>query len=532
MKIYTAAFPSQKEILQEWLVGTIQDPDCAIITHDLPRDLSRTHQATALRKTRFILDALKRNTGDIIIYSDAAVQFFQPIQKEIEKSLQGADIAFLKDDPNGVPSAGFFAARCTDDVIALWGNIEKLLQTTSLSWKHNLLGHAVHAAIRSEKNIRWTLLPHTFFGGGTLTGRMWSPVDNLYVPSDIIMHHSSWTQGNRNKNIQLKRVQYMVQAQWYADRQNTTEHQAVLSVPAYLQPKTYPTPYPVHQKSPDIEQAFFHYWCKNVDQKTRDSIHRTYIPVFWTYVYEQKNSKQKRQMLQRWLLENLDPEKQYWTIIKQADGILEDLPENVLVYSAGGQGDIPIPLLCDFLPHHKTKRDILASFVGVVHISANNKTGTRTKMYNALKDKEGIQMIEAQNDITLFQEMLARSIFTLCPRGYGKTSFRFYEALHSGSIPIYIYDTPWLPYEDELNWDKYCIRVHENDIETIPNILASMSEADITEMQNNIADMTPKYCTMPQVCAYIVENLLGKRGPEEFIRHNEYSTYRYSVIAK
>ena len=30
------------------------------------------------------------------------------------------------------------------------------------------------------------------------------------------------------------------------------------------------------------------------------------------------------------------------------------------------------------------------------------------------------------------------SLFSLCPRGYGPTSFRLYESIQLGSIPVYI----------------------------------------------------------------------------------------------
>jgi|GEM_PF-1408099 len=532
MKMYTTTSASEKVFLQEWLLGTIQETNCEVISHEIPRDLTRTQKQTALHKARFILEALKKNAGEIIVYTDVATQFFQSIQKKIEDALQSADIAFLKDDPNGISSAGFFAARCTHEIITLWEEVVKRIQETQWSQQENFLGHLIQSILLETQDIRWSLLPHTFFGCGTFTGRLWGFADNIYIPKNMVLHQANWVKEKSDREIQLQRVRHMAESEWYKSNQSEEILERTLRVPGYAQPKTYPEPYPAHQKSPDIERAFYEYWCNEITPEIRNSMSRTYIPVLWTYMYAQKNSQKKKELLQRWLRENLDPEKSYWTIIKSADGILEDLPENVLIYSAGGKGDIPIPLLCDLLPAQERARDIRASFVGVIHNSANNKTGVRTKMLSVFTDNKNVQITEARDNAELFQEMLSRSVFSLCPRGYGKTSYRFYEALRNGSIPIYIYDDPWLPYEDELDWDKYCIRVHENDIETIPDLLVKMTNADINRMQENIANMVPQYCTTPKICEYIVKNLLGKRGPKEFIRQNAYSTYHYPIITK
>ena len=60
----------------------------------------------------------------------------------------------------------------------------------------------------------------------------------------------------------------------------------------------------------------------------------------------------------------------------------------------------------------------------------------------------------ASADTRRFVELMSRSVFALCPRGYGRTSYRMYEALQLGCIPVYIHDEPWLPYADELDWRR------------------------------------------------------------------------------
>jgi hypothetical protein len=39
-----------------------------------------------------------------------------------------------------------------------------------------------------------------------------------------------------------------------------------------------------------------------------------------------------------------------------------------------------------------------------------------------------------------FTSVLEQSEFVLCPRGFGPTSYRFYEALSAGAIPVYVWE--------------------------------------------------------------------------------------------
>lgn len=43
---------------------------------------------------------------------------------------------------------------------------------------------------------------------------------------------------------------------------------------------------------------------------------------------------------------------------------------------------------------------------------------------------------------------MAQSRFSLCPRGFGRSSYHVAETLQLGLVPIHVYsDRPWLPYE-------------------------------------------------------------------------------------
>lgn len=60
-----------------------------------------------------------------------------------------------------------------------------------------------------------------------------------------------------------------------------------------------------------------------------------------------------------------------------------------------------------------------------------------------------------------WRDVMGRSLFTLCPRGLGRASFRFYEALSVSSIPVYIWDDrEWLPFADRIPWGDIIVSIN------------------------------------------------------------------------
>jgi hypothetical protein len=55
--------------------------------------------------------------------------------------------------------------------------------------------------------------------------------------------------------------------------------------------------------------------------------------------------------------------------------------------------------------------------------------------------------------------------YTLCLRGAGNFSYRFYEALAAGRIPLFINTDCILPFEDQIDWKKHCVWVEALDID-------------------------------------------------------------------
>lgn len=209
--------------------------------------------------------------------------------------------------------------------------------------------------------------------------------------------------------------------------------------------------------------------------------YENYLPVFWTSYFVNnaygKNLRAKKDLQQ--FVNSLDKSKQYFTIVQYDDGPLVKLPINIKVFAMSGPRiDYPLPLICQ--PHKyqfNEKRDIFCNFIGRLthHI--------RRDLMNVLQGKSGYLTSSNIIPTEQFCKILSKSIFTLCPRGYGQTSFRICEALQYGSIPVYISDEFIFPHRDDFT--EYGVVIDANNLSEIPEILLRYTPEMIERLQVN-----------------------------------------------
>ena len=82
--------------------------------------------------------------------------------------------------------------------------------------------------------------------------------------------------------------------------------------------------------------------------------------------------------------------------------------------------------------------------------------------------------------------IFSRSIFTLCPAGFGRWTFRWIEALLHGSIPIILSDGYILPFQNYIDWKKCVIILPENSIDAIDEFLREIPIGKVMAMQQAI----------------------------------------------
>jgi len=109
-----------------------------------------------------------------------------------------------------------------------------------------------------------------------------------------------------------------------------------------------------------------------------------------------------------------------------------------------------------------------------------------------------------------YVDIIKKSIFTICARGYGKQSYRFYEALQMGSIPVYVYDNePYLPFFNEINYEDFAIVLNVDDIDKLKDILLSKTEEDIQSMVRKGKEIYDQYFTLDKVTSKVIDLVGG-----------------------
>jgi hypothetical protein len=112
-------------------------------------------------------------------------------------------------------------------------------------------------------------------------------------------------------------------------------------------------------------------------------------------------------------------------------------------------------------------RELLFSFVGRSETASVRKSITRLRHPRAL-------IIDASHpDRGLsgadFIDVLLRSKFVLCPRGYGSSSFRLFETLRAGRVPVIISDE-WIPCTGP-DWSSFSLIVPEAQVDGLSDMI-------------------------------------------------------------
>jgi len=106
-----------------------------------------------------------------------------------------------------------------------------------------------------------------------------------------------------------------------------------------------------------------------------------------------------------------------------------------------------------------------------------------------------------------FCREIARSKFCFCPRGVGSSSFRLYQSLMVGTIPI-IYGMRDRPFQESLDWGEFSINGDWGlDTEDYENILMG----DLDGMRQAGIDAWDNYFRMEKTDEYLFEQYLEKK---------------------
>lgn len=86
-----------------------------------------------------------------------------------------------------------------------------------------------------------------------------------------------------------------------------------------------------------------------------------------------------------------------------------------------------------------------------------------------------------------FYKNIYSNAYTLCVSGHGNYSYRLYETLCAGRIPLFINTDNVLPFQDNINWASHIVCVDEKNIKDLPTIVYdfhnSLNEDEFVKIQ-------------------------------------------------
>ncbi len=101
---------------------------------------------------------------------------------------------------------------------------------------------------------------------------------------------------------------------------------------------------------------------------------------------------------------------------------------------------------------------------------------------------------------------IRNSDYGLCIRGAANVSFRLYEILYFGRIPVFINTDCVLPYDFEIDWKQYCVWIEEHELDQM--------DKKIREFHDNLSP--EEFVNLQKKCRQIWEEYLS---PEGFFKH-------------
>lgn len=143
-------------------------------------------------------------------------------------------------------------------------------------------------------------------------------------------------------------------------------------------------------------------------------------------------------------------------------------------------------------------------FVGQVY--GNRKKIMNLNVKNSIiKTSSSIYGLNSEQKLQKIKDFLmelGKAKFGFAPRGIGSNSFRLYECLMVGTVPIST-DVITYPFESEVNWDSFCVR---GSLNNTSDLLDKTKSIDYQHFRNEGMKFWDNHCKMD----VLYDNILDK----------------------
>lgn len=279
----------------------------------------------------------------------------------------------------------------------------------------------------------------------------------------------------------------------------------ILPVNRATQPSSQGIRFPAHNKDYGVEQDFLRYLRKHPELTTTNSLEADwhYLPIYWTrwhlnHNFAKTGLTELQQEISRCIIDDIKT----FTVCQYDDGPLVNLGRTILFLSSRKTKEgIDIPLLCSphKKPFFKPSKKYLASFIGTIQHHP-----IRQELVAQLRDKEDVYISNGINT-KLFVQKTMESYMALCPRGYGGSSFRFFEAMQLSVVPFFISDLDTRPFKKFINW--HSISLFSSTVNDLREKINSLSKSELLLMGNDSFNCWRNFLKYQKWCNYVIQEL-------------------------
>lgn len=180
--------------------------------------------------------------------------------------------------------------------------------------------------------------------------------------------------------------------------------------------------------------------------------------------------------------------------------------ENVIILnyntSKKGKNDLILPFWSmEDTSFIESEKKYFCSFIGsITH-------PIRRKLCNEIFSNNNKDYVYFNNlKYNEYRKKMSESVFSLCPRGAGLSSYRFFECIHANTIPVLIADDVTLPYQEDIDYKAFCLRVSEADGTNLQAINDLLKQIDQIELLSNLRAVRSMF-TLEGVQKYVFNNV-------------------------
>lgn len=281
----------------------------------------------------------------------------------------------------------------------------------------------------------------------------------------------------------------------------------VLPVDPRLQPASQPFLYPAHNVDYGVEQDFHDWLTAHPEHVAADAgdadFH--YLPVYWTrWHLNHDYGKQGRDELAALVGPAIEDDARTFTICQYDDGPLAALGETILFLASRQDAqnrDIPLLSSPHRLPRLPARRGrYRASFVGRVHTHP-----IRAQLAEALAGRRDVRILDGDHGTRKFVRVTRSSLVALAPRGYGGSSFRFFEAAQLGAVPMLVGDVDTRPFKGVLDWSSASF--YAPDAATAVGLLDDAEPDELARMGERAEKLWREDLTYGRWCRHVLAEL-------------------------